>query len=376
MKPWWLLFLAAPAASAGALDPTACADPERFERTYAAFLDDARAIARFTARSESAESQIALDGVEAFATQFRAADPTARDTLCALFERQPMLAESTRLARQQFESAQLPPVSVQLADADRAARLCLSNDQYLAAFAGQQLLEAGAIVAEAYCDASSCSIPPLFTTCFETPVCAFSCPIATVARLISEAATIVMTLDDRCRGERDDTVRADLIADSTARLTAIDQEFTSLFVPRWNVAISSRASGASALALDQRVERGVGDTRHQLADLAAALTELGEETSTTRTMESRVDFELQLVSNGSSQASLQWPRSVGGNLEDVRETVSEALLGLEAIGEDVAPALAEFAAGDAALNARQYQAAFAAYQRAYQLAAFLPVRTP
>lgn len=376
MKAWWLLLLAAPAAGAEVLQASACADPERFERVYAAYLDDARAIAKFTAHSDHPDSRIVLDGVEAFARQFRAQDTTARDTLCALFERQPMFAESTRLARQQLESASLAPVAEQLAGADRAARLCLSNDQYLAAFAGQQLLEAGAIVAEAYCDASSCSIPPLFVTCFETPVCSFSCPIATVARLIAQGASIVMTLDDRCRSERDDTVRGDLIEDSTARLAAIDQEFTDLFVPRWNVPISSRASGASALSLDQRIGAGIAGTRNQLDDLSDALASLDQQTGTSRTVETRVDFELQLVSAGSSQASLLWPRSVGGNLEDVRETVSEALLGLEAIGEDMGPALAEFALGDAALNAGDYQGAFAAYQRAYQLAAILPVRAP
>ena len=345
-----------------------CKNPAQFEQTYQQFLADARSIATRTSAEEDLQLNAALNSLQSFEGMLASATQDGREQLCELFERQPILASAVHIARGQMDTSRLPSALEQSRSQSRAPGVCLSTDQYLAAFAIKQVLDAAATVADAACAASECSGVPVPPVCVAPSPCAFACPISAVAAGLAQATDAALTLDDNCRGNKDDAAREALIEDSNQRHDDINAEFENVLIPRWDVVISTRASAVKAADLDARLLNRITRTKQLLSTLEQNVETVGTTNTSNRTIEVRLSTELSLLGAGGGSAALQLPQAAGGQLERVREVVAEAIVGMQSIGEPVATALALFAEGDASLNKGDFVSAFAKYQAAYKSA--------
>ena len=347
------------------LDPPACRDPIDFEKRLARFIDDAQAVTRAGPGLDDAQRGSAGAALQALAARMGAQRGEARTQLCAAFEHHAALFDAFAQARL-LATAQLPAPAA----GPPGLPSCMSPDTYLALFISSQASKAIAIVLKQLSDASSC---PAYTgTIVCAPVegsCTVFGPLAAVAEAASVATKIPLELDDRCRSDRMDIVRASFAADTNARLGAAERDLRDTLQPRIDAVLGTRAAAASVVALDTAVATGFTRLGDRVAALEAAVEAAGREGSVDQTADSRLSIELALSQGASGVASLQLPASAGGQLERVREAVAASILGLQALGEDMRPALALFAQGDAALNARDYRTAYARFQSAYRAAA-------
>jgi hypothetical protein len=365
MKRAWLLVFCTSLFGLN-VGATTCRDLPAFESNLQQYLADASAIAATAPLVPGQTRNLAQISVQSFDQQMAAASTGAREQLCELFERQPLICSAPHIARQQYEQSNVTRATI---------RACLNSTQYLAAFAGKQVVDAAAIVAETVCEASQCLSTPTPPVCIETGgPCTFSCPLAAVASSIAQAADVILTLDDNCREGRESEVLDDLIANSTQRFSRINTDLRDTMVPRLDVPFSSRASAATAQALDNKLLSGFDELEQQVKALDLSIKTNNTTTVQTRTIETRLSIELLLQSGGLGISSLQLPRSAGGQLEQVREIVAQSILALQSLGEPMGPALALFATGDQRLNAGNFVGAFTAYKDAYNTAAALPIR--
>lgn len=110
----------------------------------------------------------------------------------------------------------------------------------------------------------------------------------------------------------------------------------------------------------ERTEQQIAELGQIVAADIAGQSDFSDQTQ-------RLDIEVQLAGSQTGvPVQFLLPESVGGRLEEVRETVADAIVRTTAAGLDVGDALIFLRQGDAALNKQQYQQAFDAYRLAYQ----------
>jgi hypothetical protein len=135
---------------------TTCRDLPAFERNLQQYLADANALAAIAPLEPGQMRNAAQISVQSFDQQISAASTIAREQLCELFERQPLLYSAPHIARQQYEQSNITRATI---------RACLNSTQYLAAFAGKQVVDAATIVAQTICESSQCLSTPTPPVC-------------------------------------------------------------------------------------------------------------------------------------------------------------------------------------------------------------------
>lgn len=359
-------LLSLPAAAEQAtlppIEPGTCRDIIGFEQRLARFLDDVRVIT-----TDPGDGRIAFttsnSAFLAFEAQVDSVSGDARNSLCAVFERVPMLTSAASIARDQL--SQFEPQSVN-------ASQCLPTDAYLGVFAAQQVLLGFAAVAEALSDASSCPAYAGVVACGPVaPTCAFNGPLAALASSLAQSASVPLTLDDNCRENgRNDVIDA-FIEYNAARHARINQDLQMTLVPRIDQSVTRIATAMSLAQLDNQLSVGFVDLDNRLDSLEVSVTAAAASSTQADELAERLSIEIALLRGGVGVASLQLPASANGQLERVREIVSGSIIALQSLGQDMSPALAQFGIGDSALNQGNFRAAFTAYQEAYRLAALL-----
>jgi hypothetical protein len=126
-------------AFAAPLQASTCRDAIAFEKNLQQYLSDANAIAAIAPLAPGQTRNAAQVSVRSFDQQIAAASTSAREQLCELFERQPLIYSAPHIARQQYEQSNVTRATI---------HACLNSTQNLAAFAGKQVVDAAAIVAE------------------------------------------------------------------------------------------------------------------------------------------------------------------------------------------------------------------------------------
>jgi hypothetical protein len=358
------LFACASAqANAGVLDAPVCRDPIGFEQRLARFIDDAQSVARVGGGLDASQRAATGAALQALTSRIDAQRGDARAQLCAVFEARGDLFDAFAEASRHATTAMPAPSAAALPS-------CMSTDTYLALFVASQASKALATVLNALNDQASCPAYSGAIVCAPvTAECTVLGPLAAVAEAVSVSTGIPLELDDRCRSDRLDALQAAFITDTTTRVGAIERDVREILQSRIDVTLGTRASAASTAALDTAVAGGYTRLGARLDALEIAVADAGSQGTVDQTTDARLSIEIALVQGASGVASLQLPASAGGQLERVRETVAAAILGLQAVGEDMAAPLALFAQGDAALNARNYALAYTRYQDAYRSAA-------
>lgn len=233
----------------------------------------------------------------------------------------------------------------------------LSRQAWDAAFATAQALRFASIVATGICSGTGCL--PL--------VCKIPCKIKAVAKAAATIADAVIDRAAYCADAQDARAFEAFTAGTSSTLAAIAGRFDVLR-PRVDVPVSSRATQGQIDALRQRQDVGVAtlDTRiesvRQFALANATRARQSSGGSRRQMSESALSagFEAPVV-------TLMLPASRGGQIEALREQVAGTLQVYAGLGVDTSAARARFAAGDVALNARSYRAAYLAYRDAYRL---------
>jgi hypothetical protein len=229
------------------------------------------------------------------------------------------------------------------------------------------VLEGVKIVAEGACNVAGCW-DKIGATC--TTLCVLA-GVADGAALIANFA--VDFFEGECMNEHMSLLEeVDSAVGNVWQDVLVNQDAITVGV---DVPVSTRASqvsvdgvAAGVAIVDSKLGTPQDDIATDIASLADAFANQGEDLATFQDLSVQLAIEEALQSSSGRISAFQLPSSVGGKLELVREVVSNAIAMNLAAGENVQDALALFGLGDRHFNFQQYKKAYGYYQQAYQAA--------
>jgi hypothetical protein len=280
------------------------------------------------------------------------------EELCAAFERTPSATEIPR---------SLIDVMGQIGGGQEGV-LCLDPTEHYLLLAASLAAELVANYFAGMCDTLGCPVLP-------NAGCFVSCAANLLFQVLASTAEFLVARDeDNCHGEHSDLLEnlegGILVAVTDGVL--INQE---ALTTKLNVVVSSRASQSSVDGLASEIgniesKLGDGPGIDIAAELDAITVDLAAQEVDRQAYQElslRLSIEKMLQPGQTGRISLfQLPRSVGGELEMVREVAASAITMRQDAGLPIHDALHYFSLADGHLNGQRYRAAFTAYRLAYQ----------
>jgi len=333
-----------------------CVNPQSFAAELQGFLEGLHEAESWVESRVPATGALFRASVLDFEAGIVRATPAQLDAICGLFQAYPEIATAPRLLIEQL--SRLPS-----RDESGASGFCptLTWSQLEAILITTEVLETIALALEIACSN---------TQCFQL-VCGVPCTFAAIAQGLVIPLETVLAENSYCSADRHDVQIRAFFGGAGEALDALQDglDQAGTFLDR-EVSDLAKAAGPNSLqSLQQVTTAGFSslDSRHDgiradLTSLEATLDDLEE-----AAIRSHIEGDLQAGVLGRI-ALLEFPRSLGGLLDEVREVVAATIQAHQAAGQDVDDALDGFHDADQQFNQGAYKAAFRLYREAYRLA--------
>ena len=280
--------------------------------------------------------------------------------LCLVFDRSPSLIEAPNALAEAMRS---------MGDGPKW-HPCLGSAEQSALLATVLLSEILAGLLDTHCSVQGCvDISGL--------ACAVTCASSGVFKIMEVIAELLYTLQDHAclQVHFDKLDEVDENVSGTDSVGSYVDTLKTEITSNLDAEISTRASQTSIDGVVVQVgnldtKLGNPRTADITGDLAAISADLADQKANREAFQDfklrlTIEFQLQQPDVGGI-ASLRLPRSMGGKLEDVRETAAAAISMHMAAGESVNNAFHFFDQGDDHFNNQAYGRAFDNYRTAYQ----------
>jgi len=302
-------------------------------------------------------------------------DEQALEAACMLMTRYPSLEPALEETAQRLADPKMVRwlAETQLikgASRDPALTLnCLTTGEFVGLRTTVFTLRIALFALQAVCDGLQC-----YPTRVCQPFCFIARPVLGVIIPIFESGLAVDALNCSTRHSKemelwceDELGACGTGRRSTSTLAETEQLLRAAVVPQIqslseDVATTTTLQSTRDLLADrfERTEQQIEGLGEILQDDIAGQSEFTDQTQ-------RLDIEVQLAGSQTGvPVQFLLPVAAGGRLEEVRETVADAIVRTTAAGLDINDAILFLRQGDAALNVDDYAQAFSAYRQAYQ----------